>query len=80
MFISRVPLIVADMLLIYITWTKLSSKDALRGLGQSKRLSLSDILFRSGMFLHNDASGMLAAHFMPRIAHRNHILRVRPAA
>ncbi|TFK85763.1 hypothetical protein K466DRAFT_600885 [Polyporus arcularius HHB13444] len=47
-FISRVPLIVADMLLIYITWTKLSSKDALRGIGQSKRLSLSDILFRSG--------------------------------
>ncbi|TFK91435.1 hypothetical protein K466DRAFT_660052 [Polyporus arcularius HHB13444] len=42
--ISRVPLIVADMLLIYITWTKLNSR---RALG-SKRLSLSDILFRDG--------------------------------
>ncbi|TFK85769.1 hypothetical protein K466DRAFT_600890 [Polyporus arcularius HHB13444] len=43
--ISRVPLIVSDTLLIYITWTKLRSWVAL---SESKRLSLSDILFRSG--------------------------------
>ncbi|KAI0719782.1 hypothetical protein C8T65DRAFT_736344 [Cerioporus squamosus] len=46
--VSRVPLIVADMLLIGITWTKISSRNALRDICQSKRLSLSDILFRDG--------------------------------
>ncbi|TFK91445.1 hypothetical protein K466DRAFT_660057 [Polyporus arcularius HHB13444] len=50
--ISRVPVIIADMLLIYITWAKLSSRGALRDVRQpqagSKRLSLSDILFRDG--------------------------------
>ncbi|RDX49065.1 hypothetical protein OH76DRAFT_1418595 [Lentinus brumalis] len=45
-FISRVPLITADVLLIYITWYKLSNWDALK---QSKRLKLSDVLFRGGM-------------------------------
>ncbi|KAI0711945.1 hypothetical protein C8T65DRAFT_739401 [Cerioporus squamosus] len=46
--ISRVPLIVADVLLIYITWAKLDSRGALRDMRQSKRLSLSDVLFRDG--------------------------------
>ncbi|KAI0704179.1 hypothetical protein C8T65DRAFT_784957, partial [Cerioporus squamosus] len=46
--ISRVPLIAADTLLIYITWTKLSSWAALRDIRTSKRLSLSDILFHGG--------------------------------
>ncbi|KAI0712942.1 hypothetical protein C8T65DRAFT_695143 [Cerioporus squamosus] len=46
--LSRVPLIAADILLIYITWTKLSSWAALRGIRFSKRLSLSDILFHGG--------------------------------
>ncbi|TFK85367.1 hypothetical protein K466DRAFT_664555 [Polyporus arcularius HHB13444] len=46
--ISRVPLIVADILLICITWTKLNSRSALKGIQQSRRLSLSDILFRDG--------------------------------
>ncbi|KAI0695345.1 hypothetical protein C8T65DRAFT_833181 [Cerioporus squamosus] len=47
--ISRAPLIVADILIIYITWTKLSSWAALRDIRQpSKRLSLSDILSRDG--------------------------------
>ncbi|KAI0704206.1 hypothetical protein C8T65DRAFT_696620 [Cerioporus squamosus] len=45
---SRVPLIAADILLIYITWTKLSSWAALRDVRFSKRLSLSDILFHGG--------------------------------
>ncbi|KAI0704196.1 hypothetical protein C8T65DRAFT_830827 [Cerioporus squamosus] len=45
---SRVPLIAADILLIYITWTKLSSWAALRDMRSSKRLSLSDILFHGG--------------------------------
>ncbi|TFK79705.1 hypothetical protein K466DRAFT_415623 [Polyporus arcularius HHB13444] len=40
--ISRVPLIVADVLLIYITWTKLGSR-------VHTRLSLSDILLRDGI-------------------------------
>ncbi|RDX53735.1 hypothetical protein OH76DRAFT_1479520 [Lentinus brumalis] len=40
--ISRVPLIVADILLIYITWTKLGSR-------VHTRLSLSDILLRDGI-------------------------------
>ncbi|KAI0682958.1 hypothetical protein C8T65DRAFT_595699 [Cerioporus squamosus] len=46
--ISRVPLIVADILLIYITWTKIRGRGALRDLQQSKRMSLSDILFCNG--------------------------------
>ncbi|RDX54020.1 hypothetical protein OH76DRAFT_1469432 [Lentinus brumalis] len=47
-FASRIPPIVADVLLIYITWTKLKNWGALRNIQQSKRLSLSDILFRGG--------------------------------
>ena len=49
-FISRIPLIVADVLLILITWTRLNRRDALRGMRQSRRLSLSEILFRDGTF------------------------------
>ena len=47
--ISRVPLILADILLIGITWMKLSSQGVLRDIQGSKRLSLQDILFRNGM-------------------------------
>ncbi|TFK85283.1 hypothetical protein K466DRAFT_495031, partial [Polyporus arcularius HHB13444] len=47
--ISRVPLVVADILLIYVTWVKLSSREALRGIRQSRRPSLSDVLFCDGM-------------------------------
>ncbi|KAI0697844.1 hypothetical protein C8T65DRAFT_582298 [Cerioporus squamosus] len=54
--ISRVPLIVADILLIYITWTKIRSRDALRDLQQSKRMSLSDILFCNGESLYDIGS------------------------
>ncbi|RDX49203.1 hypothetical protein OH76DRAFT_1483407 [Lentinus brumalis] len=46
--ISRVPLIIADTILIYITWAKLGSRGTLTGIRQSKRLSLSAILFRDG--------------------------------
>ncbi|TFK93423.1 hypothetical protein K466DRAFT_122404 [Polyporus arcularius HHB13444] len=46
--ISRVPLIAADLVLIYITWHKLSSWHALRDIRHSKRLALSDVLFRGG--------------------------------
>ncbi|KAI0688120.1 hypothetical protein C8T65DRAFT_675149, partial [Cerioporus squamosus] len=46
--ISRVPLIISDMLLIYITWTKISSREALRDVRQLKRPSLSNILFCNG--------------------------------
>ncbi|TFK91446.1 hypothetical protein K466DRAFT_582826 [Polyporus arcularius HHB13444] len=49
--ISRVPLIVADMLLLYITWTKLRSRGLPRDISQSKRLSLSDVLFCDGIVL-----------------------------
>ncbi|RDX51297.1 hypothetical protein OH76DRAFT_1481581 [Lentinus brumalis] len=45
---SRVPLIVADILLIYVTWTKLSSRDTFNDMRRSKRLSLSDVLLRDG--------------------------------
>ncbi|TFK83872.1 hypothetical protein K466DRAFT_602487 [Polyporus arcularius HHB13444] len=45
---SRVPLVIADILLIYITCIKLSSREALRGICR-KRLSLSGILFRDGI-------------------------------
>ncbi|RPD68577.1 hypothetical protein L226DRAFT_540583 [Lentinus tigrinus ALCF2SS1-7] len=48
LYISRVPLIVADALLICVTWSKLSSRDVLRGISRSKRLSLSDVLLRDG--------------------------------
>ncbi|RPD78585.1 hypothetical protein L226DRAFT_297615 [Lentinus tigrinus ALCF2SS1-7] len=46
--IARVPLIVADMVLIYITWARLSGLATLRDIRQSKRLSLSDVLCRDG--------------------------------
>ncbi len=48
--ISRVPLIAADILLIYITWTKLRGWIGLTEIRQSncKRLSLSVILFHGG--------------------------------
>ncbi|RDX49138.1 hypothetical protein OH76DRAFT_1483354 [Lentinus brumalis] len=46
--ISRIPLTIADIMLIYITWTQLNGWDALMNVRQSKRLSLSDILFRGG--------------------------------
>ncbi|KAI0701569.1 hypothetical protein C8T65DRAFT_741709 [Cerioporus squamosus] len=45
---SRVPLIAADALIIYITWTTLYSWVALRDFHQSKRISLLDVLFRGG--------------------------------
>ncbi|RDX49148.1 hypothetical protein OH76DRAFT_1483364 [Lentinus brumalis] len=44
--IARVPLIAADILLIYITWTMLRGRAALTHFQQSKRLTLSDVLFR----------------------------------
>ncbi|RPD59021.1 hypothetical protein L226DRAFT_572371 [Lentinus tigrinus ALCF2SS1-7] len=46
--VSRAPLIAADILLIFITWTKLSSRDVLKGIRGSGRLSLSDIILRDG--------------------------------
>ncbi|RDX47651.1 hypothetical protein OH76DRAFT_724843 [Lentinus brumalis] len=46
--ISRIPLIIADILLIYVTWSTLCNGDALKNIRQSKRLTLSDILFRGG--------------------------------
>ena len=50
MIIARAPLIFADVVLIYITWSKLRSRDALSvKLHRSERLSLQDILFRGGM-------------------------------
>ncbi|TFK84239.1 hypothetical protein K466DRAFT_589102 [Polyporus arcularius HHB13444] len=48
--VSRVPLIAADIILIYITWTKLRGA-ALTDLRQPKRLTLSDVLFRGGTIL-----------------------------
>ncbi|KAI0718784.1 hypothetical protein C8T65DRAFT_737124 [Cerioporus squamosus] len=45
--VSRAPLIVADAILIYVTWTKLSNRDALRDVRRPRRSSLSDILFRN---------------------------------
>ncbi len=49
MIISRVPLIAADIILIYITWKKLRGLVTLTDVRQSKRLTLADILFRGGM-------------------------------
>ena len=49
--ISRVPLIIADILLIYITWLRLSSRDVLKDirLRKPKSWSLSAILLCNGM-------------------------------
>ncbi|TFK79452.1 hypothetical protein K466DRAFT_505528, partial [Polyporus arcularius HHB13444] len=44
--ISRVSLIAADIILIYITWTTLRGSVALTDIYKSKRLTLSDVLFR----------------------------------
>ncbi|TFK84723.1 hypothetical protein K466DRAFT_601779 [Polyporus arcularius HHB13444] len=46
--ISRVPLIAADIILIFITWTRLRDYPALLDVRQSKRLTLLDVLFRGG--------------------------------
>ncbi|RDX49147.1 hypothetical protein OH76DRAFT_1483363 [Lentinus brumalis] len=46
--ISRVPLIAADCLLVYITWTKLNNWSGLKDITKARRPSLSDILFRGG--------------------------------
>ena len=49
---SRVPLIVADMLLIYMTWTRLNGREFLKtGFQQSGRVSLPHVFIRDGMFL-----------------------------
>ncbi len=48
---SRVPLIAADIILIYITWKTLRGSAALTDIQKSKRLTLSDILFRGGTSL-----------------------------
>ena len=46
---SRVPLMVADIMLIYITWTKLSSRDLLKnGIRQSTRPTLAYVCVRDG--------------------------------
>ncbi|TFK91437.1 hypothetical protein K466DRAFT_596100 [Polyporus arcularius HHB13444] len=45
---SRVPLIIADMILVYITWSRLSSRNVLRDIRQHKRLSLADVILRDG--------------------------------
>ena len=76
MVFSRVPLILADSLLIYITWAKLRSQETLRNIRQpSRRLSLSEILLRSGRSLAiRNINGM--ADFQ-NISYRNHIFRVR---
>ncbi|RPD59008.1 hypothetical protein L226DRAFT_572380 [Lentinus tigrinus ALCF2SS1-7] len=48
--ISRVPLTIADILVIFITWRTLYTRDVLKHSTQPfKRLSLADILLRNGM-------------------------------
>ena len=54
--IARVPVIIANTLLIYITWRRLSTRDTfikirLSCRGSSTRLSLAEILFRDGVYL-----------------------------
>ncbi len=50
--ISRVPVIVADILLICTIWTNLRAQwGTLGDLRKSKRLSLSDVFFRGGKHL-----------------------------
>ncbi|RPD73266.1 hypothetical protein L226DRAFT_572346 [Lentinus tigrinus ALCF2SS1-7] len=46
--VARVPLLVSDILLICITWAKLSGRDTLRDIRQSKRMTLSDIVLWDG--------------------------------
>ncbi|TFK78614.1 hypothetical protein K466DRAFT_446181, partial [Polyporus arcularius HHB13444] len=43
-----IPLIAADIILIYITWTTLRGSAILTDIQKSKRLTLSDVLFRGG--------------------------------
>ncbi|RDX45129.1 hypothetical protein OH76DRAFT_1408403 [Lentinus brumalis] len=49
--VARVPIIVADVILIYITWAKLNARDGLSGIRLHRRPSLSDALFRNGIVL-----------------------------
>ena len=46
--ISRVPMMVADIILIYVTWTNLSGLDTWREMRHARRLSLPDIFVREG--------------------------------
>ena len=47
--VARVPLIIADLALVYITWLKpLRSWEALIDIERTKGLSLSGVLFRNG--------------------------------
>ena len=49
MIVARVPLIIADLALVYITWLKpLRSWEALIDIERTKGLSLSGVLFRNG--------------------------------
>ena len=48
----RVPLIVTDILLLYLTWSKLGSRNILWDVRQSQGLSLSDVLFYHGMSIY----------------------------
>ena len=50
--ISRVPMMVADIILIYVTWTNLSGLDTWREMRHARRLSLPDIFVREGMCSH----------------------------
>lgn len=47
--VARVPAIVSDVLLIYITLVKLSNRDVLGGFRQVKRIPLTDMLIRDGV-------------------------------
>ncbi|RDX49072.1 hypothetical protein OH76DRAFT_1483313 [Lentinus brumalis] len=75
--ISRVPLISADILLIYITWTTLRGSAALTDIRQSKRLTLSDVLFHGGtiyfaiLFVLNTLHLVLSATAVADVATTN---------
>lgn len=77
--ISRVPLLIVDILLIYITWTNLGSRSVMRNIRLSDTPVLSDILFHNGTF-HSVTTRMLQrlTIICGRWSHRKCLLPVRP--
>ncbi|TFK80320.1 hypothetical protein K466DRAFT_605442 [Polyporus arcularius HHB13444] len=71
--ISRVPLIVADVVLIYVTVTKLRGWAALTDIRQSKRPSLQDILFRGGI-IYFAITVILISRFLLALQETNHMV------
>ena len=73
-------MMVADIILIYVTWTNLSGLDTWREMRHARRLSLPDIFVREGT-RSSLTSGIFLTHYVSHLTAyhgRNCLLHVRP--